>query len=101
MKARAKELQYANEALAIVEQFEFQFVSKYVAGGREHGGNFNLKPTVKEVRAEVLDLVAYTHSLEEHHQQLIAKAYAMVVKHSRNKEVMKDFETLHNLIVDL
>ena len=55
--------EFNTEAVSVVQKFAQDFIPKYINGGIEHGGDFFSKPVVNEVRAEVLDLVAYTESL--------------------------------------
>jgi hypothetical protein len=45
--------------------------AKFMAGQKQHGGNFMLKPTVRAIREECLDLVNYTHVLNEHRRQAL------------------------------
>ena len=44
--------------------------AKFMKGQEEHGGDFATKPTVKNIREEVLDLIDYTYILEQHKQEL-------------------------------
>lgn len=50
-----------------------QLQFKYAKGQKEHGGNFFEKPTVDNIREEVLDLIAYSHVLIEHQNNLVYK----------------------------
>lgn len=46
---------------------------KYAKGQLEHGGNFFNKPTIQNIREEVIDLVSYTHVLAIHKSVLATK----------------------------
>jgi hypothetical protein len=50
---------------------------KYAKGQIEHGGNFFEKPTVRNIREEVIDLVSYTHVLELHRNQISDRLFAL------------------------
>jgi hypothetical protein len=55
----------------INKTFAKELTVKYDKGQREHGGNFYAKPTVSNIREEVVDLVAYTHVLEKHKDKVV------------------------------
>jgi len=55
-----KQITEINERLASENR------EKFMQGQHEHGGNFFAKPTVRNIREEVLDLVNYSHVLEQH-----------------------------------
>jgi len=46
---------------------------KYARGQQEHGGNFFAKPTASNIREEVLDLIAYSHVLLNHRDEITNK----------------------------
>ena len=58
------------QAAAIGKLACYQLQTKYAKGQKEHGGNFFKKPTVDNVREEVLDLIAYSHVLIQHRDEL-------------------------------
>lgn len=46
---------------SILRQFKREFIAKYTAGQREHGGNLEDRDCASEAAKEVIDLVAYIH----------------------------------------
>lgn len=50
---------------------------KFMAGQREHGGDFFQKPTVENIREEAIDLVNYVHVLRKHKEELLEMVEAM------------------------
>lgn len=66
------------QAIEIQKLASAQIDTKFAKGQQEHGGNFFTKPTVKNIREEVLDLVAYTHVVELHQKQLLEKVEGII-----------------------
>ena len=62
----------ADQALDVADLCSEELVHKYARGQKEHGGNFFEKPTIHNIREEVLDLIAYTHVALLHKQELVA-----------------------------
>jgi hypothetical protein len=46
-------------------EFKYDFSEKYRKGQEEHGGLLSERPTLPDLRHEVLDLVAYTYTLQQ------------------------------------
>lgn len=44
--------------------------SKYREGQEEHGGNLWEKPMAHQIREETLDLITYSHVLQDQHHQI-------------------------------
>ena len=59
------------QADEILVEFSTQNDVKLLAGQAEHGGNFFKKPTVQNIREEVIDLVNYTHVLALHQREML------------------------------
>jgi len=55
----------------IVNTFKGQFKSKFMKGQKEHGGYFYEKPMLWNLREECLDMVAYSHVLEIHQEEIL------------------------------
>lgn len=53
-----------SKRIADVASIELQ--QKFLKGQKEHGGDFLLKPTARNIREEALDLINYSHVLELH-----------------------------------
>jgi hypothetical protein len=89
----------AKEIVNIVSE-EIQI--KYAKGQKEHGGDFFVKPTVNNIREEVLDLVAYTHVLTKHKQELMNKLYCLQSKVILGKKIsLEDVAKLMQVVVNL
>lgn len=73
-------------AKVIAETANIELQDKFSKGQREHGGDFALKPTVRNIREEVLDLVNYTHVLTQHRSEILIKM----------DELLKELPTLSN-----
>lgn len=61
------------QSLNIGTQALLELKTKYAKGQAEHGGNFYEKPTVDNIREEVLDLIAYSHVLIEHRKDVLKR----------------------------
>ena len=55
----------------IADTASIELQEKFDKGQHEHGGDFAAKPTVRNIREEVLDLVNYTHVLTQHRSQIL------------------------------
>lgn len=55
----------------IVDTFKVQFVAKFNKGQKEHGGYFYDKPMLWNLREECLDMIAYSHVLEVHQEEIL------------------------------
>jgi|GEM_PF-4762734 hypothetical protein len=58
-------------ARVIAETASVELQDKFIRGQHEHGGNFDVKPTVRNIREETLDLINYTHMLIQHRSQTL------------------------------
>jgi translation initiation factor 1 (eIF-1/SUI1) len=57
----------------IADKCSTELQVKFMKGQKEHGGDFAVRATVRDVRDETLDLINYTHMLEEHQTKIIEK----------------------------
>ena len=55
----------------IADTASVELQEKFEKGQHEHGGDFAIKPTVKNIREEILDLVNYSHTLVLHRSKII------------------------------
>jgi hypothetical protein len=62
-----------NQVDIINDLFSVDNYKKFLDGQHDHGGDFFAKPTVKNIRQEVIDLVNYTHVLAEHRRVLLCE----------------------------
>jgi hypothetical protein len=89
------------EQLDIINgDFELENNAKFIDGQAEHGGNFFDKPTVQNIRHEVIDLVNYTHVLAGHRRVLLCELeefHSMLVLAN---ELPKDIPTPWKDILD-
>lgn len=45
----------------MIHNFNIALVEKFIKGQKEHGGSLSDRDLIKEARAEVMDMVVYTH----------------------------------------
>jgi len=57
----------------IADTVSIELQEKFEKGQREHGGDFAVKPTIRNIREEVLDLVNYSHVLVLHRSQILVE----------------------------
>ena len=57
----------------IADETSVELQSKFAKGQKEHGGDFARKPTVDNIRDEVLDLVNYSYGLKLHKKGILDK----------------------------
>jgi len=96
-------------ARVIADTSSIEMQAKFIKGQHEHGGDFALKPTVKNIREEVLDLVNYTHILNNHRataliklDELMAKIQARISnKEDVTKDIISDLREIRSVIHDL
>ena len=55
----------------IADETSVELQSKFAKGQKEHGGDFARKPTVDNIRDEVLDLVNYSYGLKLHKKEIL------------------------------
>ena len=65
-------------AKQIADKTGKELQTKFLKGQLEHGGDFAKKPTVQNIREEVLDLVNYTYELIEHRTQLLIELEELI-----------------------
>ena len=96
-------LNYTKEAELIAENFRAGFVTKYVAGGVEHGGNFLDKPALDESCKEVQDLVAYMYSVKKHKEELLGYVHTLLYDlELNNSEItVREMRKLLHFVTDL
>jgi hypothetical protein len=58
-------------AKIIADTASIELQEKFNKGQKEHGGDFAAKPTVRNIREEVLDLVNYSHMLTQHRSRIL------------------------------
>ena len=58
-------------AKTIADNASLELQNKFIKGQQEHGGDFAVKPTVRNIREEALDLINYTHVLTQHRWEIL------------------------------
>ena len=62
----------------IADTASIELQEKFNKGQKEHGGDFAEKPTVRNIREEVLDLINYTHSLVMHRRNILIELEKLI-----------------------
>ena len=86
-------------------KFGIENEDKFMAGQVEHGGNFFDKPTVRNIRHEVIDLVNYTHVLAEHRRVLLCELEEfhsmLVLARELPKDIPKPWDSILDKVVKI
>jgi len=65
-------------AEVIADTANVELKDKFIRGQHEHGGDFAVKPTVRNIREEILDLINYSHTLIQHRAWLMHAVDALL-----------------------
>lgn len=93
--ARKAEVERAiTQAREIASSFSDDLIAKYPVGQIEHGGNLYNKPVLREIREELLDLVAYAHVHEQQVMRALAKLDAAFDRYSSLPQEIREARNL-------